>query len=271
MKKTTEVSAEFAGGNIKALSVNHVGTLLIDNAARKNAVSAAMWRAIPLAIRWLAVETKARAIVLQGAGATDFSAGADISEFGEVRRDAETARVYEAENSAAFAAIRSAPVPVIAAIRGICYGGGFGLAAACDIRIADPSARFCIPPAKLGLAYPVDAVRDIVTALGDQVARLALYTGQVMLPEKLEKSGFLLECVPTGALDAAAYSLAETIAANAPLSVLASKLAIRGVSEADEALSRDAMVLGTTTFESADYAEGRQAFAEKRKPRFTGR
>lgn len=267
MKKTME----FAGGSVKASTERHVGCLLIDNARRKNAVTAAMWRAIPQAVRWLITDGEARVIVLTGAGGADFCAGADISEFGEVRRDAATARIYESENSAAFAAIRGASVPSIALIRGICYGGGFGLAAAADLRIADTSARFCIPPAKLGLAYPADAVADLVRALGDQIARFALFTGEVMMPANLSRSGFLLECVAPDALDATVQTLADIIAANAPLSIRASKLAVRSIVEGEQSLANDAMTLGAATFESADYAEGRLAFAERRKPDFTGR
>nr|WP_316654024.1 enoyl-CoA hydratase-related protein [uncultured Gellertiella sp.] len=271
MKNATGFTADFAGSLMRVACTDHKGVLVLDNPRRKNAVTAAMWRAIPAAIDALVEEAGARVIVITGAGAVDFSAGADISEFAEVRGDAVSAARYEAENAAAFAAIRAAPVPTIAVIRGICYGGGFGLAAACDLRLGDPTARFCIPPARLGLAYPVDAIRDIVTGLGNQMARLALYTGQVMHPEQLKEQGFLLDCIATDRLEQAASSLAETIAANAPLSIRASKLAIRGVSEADPALGRDAGIIGASTFDSADYAEGRQAFAERRKPHFTGR
>ena len=103
-----------------------------------------------------------------------------------------TARIYEASNSRAFAAIREAPVPVIAAIRGICYGGGFGLAAAADLRLASAEAVFAVPAAKLGLAYPADAVQDFVRGLGSQLARKALFTGAPLKAE--EGGGFDVVC-----------------------------------------------------------------------------
>ncbi len=264
-------SREFAAGGIHAASRDGIGMLTIDNQPRRNALTAAMWRAIPEAIGWLIGEAGARVIILAGAGARDFSAGADISEFALVRKDAETARLYEAENCAAFAALRQARVPVIAAIRGICYGGGFGLAAACDLRLAAASAAFAVPAARLGLAYPADAIQDFYEALGPQLARRMLFTGGAVGSEELLANGFLLEVTEDGALDGAAFSLAETIAANAPLSIQAAKLALRAVAQQDSDLLREANIVGSSTFDSHDYAEGRAAFAERRKPIFKGR
>lgn len=262
---------DFAAGKIRAASQAGTGLLLIDNPDRKNAVTAAMWRAIPEAMHWLCGEGEARVIVLMGAGTTDFSAGADISEFPTVRKDTATARLYESENSKAFSAIRNARVPVIAAIRGICYGGGFGLAAAADLRIAAEGAAFAVPAARLGLAYPADAVQDFIRTLGAQMAGKALYTGLPMSVNDLLAAGFLLDMTTAEGLEPAALTLAETIAANAPLSVQASKLALRAASQQDDDLLREAEVIGAATFDSADYAEGRNAFAEKRRPQFTGR
>lgn len=267
MKQTRE----FADGGIRAGSRDGVGILTIDNQARRNALNAAMWRAVPEALSWLVEEAQARVVILAGAGSRDFSAGADISEFATVRKDAETARIYEAENCAAFAAIRNARVPVIAAIRGICYGGGLGLAAACDLRIAGQTATFAVPAAKLGLAYPADAIQDFHHALGPQFARKMLFTGAPFTSEEMHLRGFLLEVTDDGALDGTTFSLAETIATNAPLSVQAAKLGLRAVAQQDEYLLREAEIIGAATFDSADYAEGRAAFAERRKPDFTGR
>lgn len=262
---------EFAEGRLVAASDAGIGTLTFHNEPRKNAITAAMWRSIPRALHFLSVEAGARVVILAGAGARDFSAGADISEFETVRKDAETARAYELDNSAAFRAIRACRVPTVAAIRGICYGGGFGVAAACDLRLADESARFAIPAARLGLAYPADAVHDIVLALGNQATRKLLYTGMPMTARDLEASGFLMKILAdVETLEKEVFALAGTIADNAPLSIAASKLAIRAVTENDDVLMSEAEVLGASTFESADYAEGRLAFAERRKPAFKG-
>lgn len=259
----------FAGGGIVAALDGHVGTLTISNARRKNALNLAMWQGVPEAIAWL-VAQDARAIILQGDGGVDFSAGADISEFDTVRKDTESALAYEAANSAAFAALREAPVPVIAKLRGICFGGGLGLAAASDVRIGDETGRFAVPAGKLGLAYPADAMADIVATLGQATARLAVFTARQFSAADLAGCGFLTLQVESSALDDSVAKVAADIAGNAPLSVKASKVSIRAVVAGDPALQAEAARQGAATFDSEDYREGRAAFAEKRKAMFTG-
>ncbi|MEO3999097.1 enoyl-CoA hydratase-related protein [Mesorhizobium sp. CAU 1732] len=247
---------------------NGIATITIDRPRRKNAMTQAMWQRLPGIIDDLTASASSRAIILTGSGA-DFCAGADIAEFDDVRGDAAKARVYEAYNSAAFAAVRNSTLPVVAAIRGICFGGGFGLAAACDLRLATPDAAFSVPAAKLGLAYPVDAMADIVNAVGPQVARYLAYSAARLDAAAALRAGFLMEVV-SGDLDARVGEIAATIARNAPLSIRASKASIQAVltgAPGDAALAGE---FGDRTFESVDYAEGRAAFREKRPPVFRG-
>lgn len=236
--------------------------------AKKNAITFAMWQTLGQTFHRLSSDAGVRAIVLCGEGA-DFSAGADIAEF-DTLRGGNNARGYEAANSAAFAAVRNARPPVIAALKGVCFGGGFGLAAAADLRVATPDALFAVPAAKLGLAYPQDAMRDIVGAAGQQMARYLAFTGERIDARAALDAGFLLEIVTAGDLDRRAMAIAATIAANAPLSVQASKLAINAALSGSTADAEQARAAGDLTFASADYAEGRAAFKARRKPAFTG-
>ena len=152
----------FADGALEATTLDHKGYLTINRPDRKNAINHRMWREIPLAIDWLCGHADLRCIVFQGGGDSDFSAGADIAEFDTVRNDPATARDYEQANATAFRAVRLCPVPVIAAIRGVCFGGAFGLAAAADLRIASHDSRFSVP-APAGWALPTRSTRWVTS------------------------------------------------------------------------------------------------------------
>ena len=247
-----------------------VATLTIDRPARRNALTHAMWVELAALMEALQDDGTVRVVVLRGAGA-DFSAGADISEFDTLRGTPESARVYEAANSAAFAAVRLCRLPVIAAIRGICFGGGFGLAAAADLRIATPDASFSVPAAKLGLAYPLDAMVDILGSAGEQMAKYMTFTAARIDAARALSAGFLLEVVEAGRFDARLDELARTVAANAPLSIKATKAALRATRSGNAGDMALAQTYGDATFASEDYAEGRAAFKERRRPAFRGK
>ncbi|MEJ6783128.1 enoyl-CoA hydratase-related protein [Aminobacter sp. Piv2-1] len=255
---------------LRVTTSDGMATIVINRPARKNAVTQAMWTELAATVNRLSADPEARVIVLRGAG-QDFSAGADIAEFDTLRGSPDSARAYEAGNSAAFAALRNCSVPVIAAIRGICFGGGFGLAAAGDLRIATPDAVFAVPAARLGLAYPQDAMGDIVSAAGPQMARYLTYTAGRIDAQAALAAGFLLEIVEAAEFDARIEEVARGIARNAPLSVRASKAAIRAALSHDPAEAALAQSLGDATFLSEDYAEGRAAFHARRTPHFKGR
>lgn len=265
----TDRSARFGEDGLLVSISEAVGRLTIDRPARRNALTARMWQDLPEAVDWLVAE-KAGAILVEGAGA-DFSAGADISEFDRVRGDTESARAYDRLNAEAFRALRIAAVPTIAVIRGVCFGGGLGLAAACDLRIAEPGARFAVPAARLGLTYPVDAISDLVETLGVQAVKHLIFTAGSLDAEAALRLGFLLAVHEADRLGTEADDLAERIAANAPLTLRASKLAVRAAVSGNAADREETVRIGEETFASADYAEGRAAFREKRQPRFTGR
>lgn len=264
-----DIQADTETAPIRYRSVNGVATITIDRPAKKNAMTAAMWSRLIEIVQDVGSDEKSRVLVLRGEG-SDFCAGADIAEFEMVRRDAETARVYEDLNAAAFRAVRELPIPTIAAIRGNCLGGGLGLAISCDLRLATADARFSIPAAKLGLAYPADSIRHVVWAVGPQLARFLIHTGQQIDAAQAKDSGLLLDVVEQD-LDERVATLAATIAGNAPLTHRASKRAINALLADDPIMLEEAAAMGAATFSSDDYAEGRRAFGERRPPVFRGR
>lgn len=248
--------------------------LVIDNPARRNALDLNMWRALTQAVRNLGADDSVRAVLVTGSaapdGTRDFSAGADISEFETTRATPQAAAAYDAVNLEAFAALRDLPKPTLAVITGNCMGGGLGIALACDMRLAASDARFCLPPARLGLAYPPEGLADVVNAIGAPWARRLIYTAEVVPAERALAIGFVEELHAPEALDGAALALATLMSRNAPLSQQAGKAAIAAVLHPSEpARASHAARLAADCYASADFAEGRAAFLEKRKPVFS--
>lgn len=259
-----------ADSRIRAEVDGAVGRLLVDHPARRNAVSLAMWLAIPGAVAALEAHPDVRVILVAGAGEQAFVSGADISEFAEVRRDAKSGAAYERANAEAFAAVRAARCPTVAVIRGFCLGGGMGLAVACDLRIAAEDAVFGIPAARLGVGYPPDCMRDVVAAVGPMRARELFFTARRLAAPEAHAIGLLTRIVPAADLAAEADRLAAEIAANAPLTLRAAKAAIALVTGDPAVTEADVAALTDACFDSADFAEGRTAFLEKRPPVFRG-
>ncbi|WP_237153482.1 enoyl-CoA hydratase [Oryzibacter oryziterrae] len=249
-----------------------VGWLLIDNPARHNALTFAMWQAIPQAVAALDADDSVRLIAVSGAAGASFASGADISEFDIVRSDEAVSIAYEAANADAFSALRKAAKPTVAVIRRFCMGGGIGLAAACDLRFASDDSVFSIPAARLALAYPVDAVADIVHLIGPSPTRDLFYTARRLDAAEAHRLGLIDRLIPLEGFEASiAASIAE-ITALAPLTQRAVKSAVRLALEPDARnLREQALRDAARCFSSDDYKEGRAAFREKRQPTFTSR
>ena len=192
---------------IQTLSDGATGWLILNRPERRNALNRDMWAAIPRAIAGLELRPETRVIVVRGAGEEAFASGADITEFAESRQDATAATTYEALNGAAFAAIRAASKPVVAMIHGFCFGGGLALALACDLRIASDKAVFSLPPARLGLAYPLDGLADLLAAVPLATAKEMIFTARRMAAADALTAGLVNRVVPGGRLDAAVAEL----------------------------------------------------------------
>lgn len=265
------MSSQPAAGAIRSEVSGAIATLTIDNPQRHNAVSRAMWLAIPEAVARLEADEDVRVIVLRGAGEGAFVSGADISEFDVVRRNATSSREYEQANGSAFSALRQCQKPTIAMIRKFCMGGGVGLAAACDLRMAADDSVFAIPPAKLGLGYPPEAMKDVLDLIGPANARDLYFTARRLDAAEALRIGLVNRVVSVATLESETATLAATIAANAPLTIRAVKAAIFGHQNPGKADWKAIYALADACFESEDYVEGRAAFREKRPAVFKGR
>jgi enoyl-CoA hydratase len=248
-----------------------VATVTFNNPGKHNALSADMRAALPGLLRSLDADGDVRVIVLTGAGGKAFASGADISEFGEQRTSAAARASYDRAWAAVNDAWASLRKPVIAMIRGFCLGGGLLTALQADIRIASDDSQFAIPAARLGLGYPVGGVTALINLVGPAGTAELLFTARRFSAAEALQMGLVNRVVPADSLHPAVFSLAESIARNAPLTVAAAKAAIRELGRPDgrRDLARvEAMV--EACFQSADYQEGQRAFAEKRPPSFTG-
>jgi enoyl-CoA hydratase/carnithine racemase len=242
-----------------------------NNPSRMNALNSAMWAALPGIIEQAQNNDAVRVVILRGAGGKAFSAGADISEFGSARAG-EAAKNYDGLNHAAFGAVMECAKPTIAMIEGYCMGGGLELALCCDLRYAAAGSSFAIPAAKLGIGYNPRWIRPLFSALSATQAKEVLFTGRRFSGEEALAMGMITRLLPSDELAHETSELASLIAENAPLSVYAAKRCIDEYLRAPENPDMKALdELVQACFDSEDYAEGRAAFAEKRKPVFKGK
>jgi enoyl-CoA hydratase/carnithine racemase len=242
-----------------------IATLTIDRPEKRNAMSFEMWSALPVIAKEVEA-SQAKVLVLRGG--EHFSAGADISEFGTLRADAQGAAHYAEAVHAGERALAGLAKPIIAALTGFCIGGGCEIALACDIRIAADDARFGVTPAKLGLVYDFTSTRQLAQAVGNSWAKQILFSGELIDAATALRIGLVNELHPAADVVDRAHALAATIAGRAQQSVHGAKTIINKI--ADGADEQDAEVerLYERAHDSADYREGVSAFLEKRPPDF---
>jgi len=269
---TREQPARYAGGKMLAAVDNGVGLITFNQPEKRNAMSVEMWEGLGQILEEFRDDPAVRVAVLTGAGDKAFVSGADISQFESRRANADAQREYDRMTTRGRDQLSAFPKPVIAQIRGFCLGGGLGIAMQADLRVASADSQFGIPAARLGIAYTPDAVRRLISLVGPAHARMILYTGSRIDAAEAQRIGLINKMVAVEELADSVMSIAHTIANNAPLSILASKITVdqmlRDPAERDlERVQRAA----AACFDSADYREGRTAFMEKRAPRFQGR
>lgn len=248
-----------------------VATLRLNQPARRNAISAAMWRRLPGLIAGVADDHEICLLIVRGGDRHAFSAGADISEFPEVYANADAAARYNEQVREAQAALAGLAKPTLAAIQGVCVGGGCGIALCCDIRFAERGARFGITPARLGIAYGVEDSKRLVDAVGPSHAKDMLFSGRLIDADKALRIGLINELLEPAAFEQAVADYAAQLVANSQYSIRTAKAVVSAVVSTarppDQALRqrlRDA-------FAGEDFQEGYRAFNERRKPRFRWR
>lgn len=261
-----------AAGRLTVRREGAIGWLQFDNLAKHNAISMEMAEAMPGVMAGLEQDEAVRVIVLSGAGTRAFAAGSDISGFDDVRSDPVKNRRYNQVNEASYQAVYACSKPTIAMIRGYCIGGGLDFAASCDIRIAADDAKFAVPAGRLGLGYGHEGILRLGRVMGLAQARDMFLTARRLDAAEALAARLVHRVVPALDLESAVRAYAQSIADNAPLTLAALKGGFLEYEKPAQLRDVDRMqALIDACFASEDYREGRQAFAEKRKPQFKGR
>ena len=250
-----------------------VATVTLNRPGQRNAINLAMWARLAEIARQLDADPQVRVVVLRGAGEAAFSAGADISEFETERSNPAQAQAYARLFDGALDAIAAIGKPTLSLIRGFCVGGGLELVTATDLRLAADDARFGVPIAQLGLLVGYKEMRRLVALVGPGAAMNLLLTARLIDSAEALRLGLVTEVVSPPEVERAGYELARRLCNLAPLAARWHKQILQTVltNPALSGLTPEEEALPYICFGTADFAEGRRAFLEKRAPRFGGR
>ena len=252
----------------------HVATLMLNRPEKRNSLSPDLLFKLHQAMEEFTSGDDVRAVVIRGTGDKAFSSGYDITAIPtEVPPELKESLKETNPLQLTINSIMNFPYPVIAMLNGYAFGGGCELAVCCDLRIAADDVRMGIPPAKLGLVYPLEGLIRLVQLLGFPSAKELLFTGRFYSAPRIKEMGLVDYLLPREELESFTYEMAEEIAGNAPLSVKGTKRILGMLSRSLKMTEQDiqeAQKIIVEAFNSHDLKEGQTAFLEKRKPVFKG-
>ncbi len=258
---------QVAGDGALRVSVDgSIATLTIDRADKRNAMTGAMWAAVPDLLAGLAADDRVRVLVVTGAGPS-FCAGADIADLLGGPDPEDPMAGLRTANLAAQHALRHFPHPTVAMVRGHCIGGGVEIAASCDLRFTDDTGVFGVTPAKVGVVYPPAPTRALIDLVGPATTKLLLFSGELLDATEALRVGLVDKVLAPDALEPEVRRFAGVLAERSALTQRASKEVVAALVHGRDAEAVADRWYGET-IRSGELAEGVQAFAERRPPRF---
>lgn len=256
---------------IEVVQTGPVGTIVLNNGRKHNALSHALVTCLIEALQAFR-DSDVRVVVLRAQpGVKVWSAGHDVSELPEGRRDP---LGWDDPLRNLVRTLETHPAPVIAMIEGTVWGGAVETILACDIVIATPESTFAVTPARLGVPYNLSGLMTFMSAGSVRIVKELAFTAAPISAERAERVGMINHVVPLAELEPFTHQMAATIAANSPLSISVMKEQLRVLAGAKPVSPRGfekVQGLRRVVYDSHDYAEGIRAFKEKRVPRYLGR
>ncbi len=245
-----------------------IAVLVLNRPDKLNALNGAVWAGIKKYVDEVAENPDIKVLLIRGVTSQAFSAGADISEFPKIHATPETVKQSEETTRAAFDAVTHLSKPVIALVSGYCFGGGCALALACDLRYADRTARFCIPPARLGVAYTLRETKRLVDLVGPSKAKEMLMGARVIEADEALACGIVTRIFKAEDLERETFAFARQLCNLSQFTIRAVKTIVNEITAGETDDNMVSRRLRAAAFEGPDYREGRDAFLEKRKPKF---
>jgi enoyl-CoA hydratase/carnithine racemase len=255
---------------IRVVRDGQVASLVIDRPGSRNAMTQDMWAAVPGLIDSLRHDPGIRLLTVMSASPGVFCAGADVVEYRDNAGDVDWGNQSQGRVEAALRSIRSFEAPTLAVIDGACIGGGSGIALSCDLRISSTRGVFGIPPAKLGLVFPIEDTVELVRLVGPSATKRILFTGARFDADDALAIGFLDAVCSPEELEAVVTRWTDDLVSAAPGSVRAMKRIISLVQDGLVRGNDETRQLVDAALSGTEHREGVTAFLERRPPRFTG-